>query len=174
MRKALFFIGILVIVAGCKHHPTIDPIATTDSKSSGNGLPIDSGMPDKLISDQRGNEHDLGGSNLAPLQPVFFDYNSYQIRQDQSGALESDNTYMRSHVSSRFLIEGHCDERGTEEYNLALGARRADVTKDYLISLGIPENRLTTISYGESKPFAKGHDESDWQQNRRAQVNLVP
>jgi peptidoglycan-associated lipoprotein len=75
--------------------------------------------------------------------------------------------------TANVLIEGHCDERGTDEYNLALGERRAKAAKDYLVTLGIADARLNTISYGESKPFAEGHNESAWQQNRRAHFVAV-
>ena len=73
----------------------------------------------------------------------------------------------------RVEIEGHCDERGTDEYNLALGERRADSAKEYLLTLGIPDNRLSTLSYGESRPFAQGSNEDAWAQNRRAHFVAV-
>ena len=82
---------------------------------------------------------------------------------------------MKSNPEFDVLIQGHCDERGTEEYNLALGDRRAGTVRSYLISLGVPAHRLHTISYGEEKPAASGHTEAAWSQNRRAQfVVLVP
>ena len=107
------------------------------------------------------------------LQPVFFDYNKYDIREDQIGALQNNARVLKQNATVSALIEGHCDERGTEEYNLALGDRRAGAAKDFLVSLGIPDSRLSTISYGESRPFAQGHDEQAWAQNRRAQFVAV-
>jgi peptidoglycan-associated lipoprotein len=74
---------------------------------------------------------------------------------------------MKAHPEAEFLLEGHCDERGTREYNLALGDRRANATKDYLASLGVDPAKLKTISYGKERPFVEGHDESAWSKNRR-------
>jgi peptidoglycan-associated lipoprotein len=107
------------------------------------------------------------------LQPVFFDFNKYDIREDQIPALQNDARVLKQNQTVTVLVEGHCDERGTDEYNLALGERRADAAKDFLVSLGIEEARLSTISYGESKPFAQGHNEDAWRQNRRAQFVAV-
>jgi peptidoglycan-associated lipoprotein len=109
------------------------------------------------------------------LQPVFFDYNQYDIREDQLASLQNNARVLKAGECGTVtvLIEGHCDERGTDEYNLALGERRADAAKDYLVSLGIPDGRLNTISYGESRPFSQGHNEDAWQQNRRAHFVAV-
>lgn len=107
------------------------------------------------------------------MQPVFYDYNRYDIREDQIPALQNNAKVLKQNATVSVLIEGHCDERGTEEYNLALGERRAGAAKDFLVSLGIPDTRLSTISYGESRPFAQGHDEQSWSQNRRAQFVAV-
>ncbi len=107
------------------------------------------------------------------MQPVFFDYNRYDIREDMIPALQNNARVMKQNPAVSVLVEGHCDERGTDEYNLALGERRAGAAKDFMISLGIPENRLSTLSYGESRPFAPGHDEDSWSQNRRAHFVAV-
>lgn len=107
------------------------------------------------------------------LQPIFFDYDKANIRPDQVVALDKNNSILKNYPSVKLLLEGHCDERGTEEYNLALGERRAKSVKDYLIDLGIEENRIRTISYGESRPFAYDHNENAWQQNRRGQPVAV-
>jgi peptidoglycan-associated lipoprotein len=109
------------------------------------------------------------------LQPVFFDFNRSEVRDDQISALQNNAQVMKSATCGTVtvLIEGHCDERGTDEYNLALGERRADAARDYLVNLGIPENRLSTLSYGESRPFAEGSNEAAWAQNRRAHFVAV-
>jgi peptidoglycan-associated lipoprotein len=107
------------------------------------------------------------------LQPVFYDYNKADIREDQIEPLQNNARVLKQFGTANVLIEGHCDERGTDEYNLALGERRAKAAKDYLVTLGIADGRLNTISYGESKPFAEGHNESAWQQNRRAHFVAV-
>lgn len=107
------------------------------------------------------------------LQPVFYEYNMSDIREDQIAALQNNARVLKQNADVSVLVEGHCDERGTDEYNLALGERRAQAAKEYLVSLGIPETRLNTISYGESRPFAPGHDEQSWSQNRRAHFVAV-
>jgi peptidoglycan-associated lipoprotein len=112
----------------------------------------------------------IAGECTKQLQPVFYDYNKSDIRDDQIAALQNNARVLKSQqcAPASVLVEGHCDERGTDEYNLALGERRAKASKDYMVSLGIAEGRISTISYGESKPFADGHNEDAWQQNRRA------
>jgi peptidoglycan-associated lipoprotein len=104
----------------------------------------------------------------AGLQDAFFDYDEAAIRADAKAALESNARHLERSANANVIIEGHCDERGSVEYNLALGERRARAAKEFLTSYGIPANRMTTISYGKERPFAQGHDEAAWAQNRRA------
>jgi len=108
-----------------------------------------------------------------PLAMIHFDYDKYFIREDAKPILETEAAWLKKFATVKVLIEGHCDERGTEEYNLALGERRAKSTFDYLSSLGISPERMKTISYGKSQPLAVGHDETSWQQNRRAQFTII-
>lgn len=103
-----------------------------------------------------------------PLQDIFFDYDKATIRDDQKAALNQDLAWLKANAGVKITIEGHADERGTNEYNLALGERRAKATKDYLIAAGIDAARIATISYGEERPFVLGHDETAWKWNRRA------
>jgi len=98
---------------------------------------------------------------------VFFDFNKHAIRADSQKTLQAQANWLKQRSSLSITIEGHCDERGTREYNLALGERRANAVKDYLVALGVPASRITTISYGEERPAALGHNESAWAQNRR-------
>jgi len=107
--------------------------------------------------------------NLA-LEDAFFDFDDFSLRGDAKSALEKDGKYLQRNSGAKVVIEGHCDERGSVEYNLALGEKRARAAKDYLVSYGIPGGRLTTISYGKERPFDSGHDESAWAKNRRAHV----
>jgi peptidoglycan-associated lipoprotein len=97
---------------------------------------------------------------------VFFDYDSYEIRADAQGTLQKQAAWLQQYANYTILVEGHCDERGTREYNLALGERRANSVKNYLVALGLDANRIQTISYGKEKPVATGHDETAWAQNR--------
>jgi peptidoglycan-associated lipoprotein len=104
------------------------------------------------------------------LEDAFFDFDDFSLRPDAKSSLEKDAKYLEKNASTRVVIEGHCDERGSVEYNLALGEKRARAAHDYLVSYGIQGGRLTTISYGKERPFDPGHDESAWSKNRRAHV----
>jgi len=109
----------------------------------------------------------------APLKMIHFDYDRYFIRDDAKPVLEANASWLRKFTTTKILIEGHCDERGTEEYNLALGEKRAKSTSDYLVSLGISPDRIKIISYGKSQPLDSGHNEIAWQKNRRAQFLII-
>jgi peptidoglycan-associated lipoprotein len=102
------------------------------------------------------------------LKPAFFDYDKADIRPDAADALNADADFLKKWTTLKVTIEGHCDERGTREYNMALGQRRASAAKEYLVSLGVDAARLTTISYGKERPFCTEHTEVCWQKNRRA------
>jgi peptidoglycan-associated lipoprotein len=101
------------------------------------------------------------------MKDAFFDFDKSVIRDDQKAALNDNVTWLKANGDTRILVEGHCDERGTAEYNLALGERRAKAVKDYLVAAGIAADRVSTISYGKERPFVLGHDESAWKWNRR-------
>ncbi len=103
----------------------------------------------------------------APLLPVYFDFDRSNIRKDQRARLETNAEFLTHNKAVRVRIEGNCDERGTNEYNMALGQRRALSAQKYLVNLGIDAGRLETISYGEEKSLLFGHDEYSWAQNRR-------
>ena len=104
----------------------------------------------------------------ANVQDVFFEYDTADITQQYQRVLQADAAFLQQHPNINFTIEGHCDERGSTEYNLALGDNRANATKQALISLGISANRIRTISYGKEKPFCTESTEACWAQNRRA------
>jgi peptidoglycan-associated lipoprotein len=104
----------------------------------------------------------------ANVQDIFFDYDTDSIRTDAQSTLSKDASYLASHSNVKVVIGGYCDERGSDEYNLALGQRRADSTKSALVQAGVSGDRIRVISYGKEKPFCTQSDESCWQQNRRA------
>jgi peptidoglycan-associated lipoprotein len=108
----------------------------------------------------------------ANVQDIFFDYDNYDIRSDAKATLSHDSTYLVSHPDVKFVIGGYCDERGSNEYNLALGQNRADATKNALVNLGVAANRIRVVSYGKEKPFCSESTESCWQQNRRGGFSL--
>lgn len=108
------------------------------------------------------------GAEGGPLSDIHFDYNDFTIRAQDGEILRTNATWLGSHPNTRVQVEGHCDERGSEEYNIALGAKRAQAAKDYLVTLGIVGGRISTISYGKELPLCTEHNESCWERNRRA------
>jgi peptidoglycan-associated lipoprotein len=102
------------------------------------------------------------------VKDAYFDLDKADIRGDARDALSMTAQFLRSYPQVKVVLEGHCDERGSTEYNLALGDRRAQAAKDFLVSLGVPADRMQTVSYGKERPFCNDHTEECWQQNRRA------
>ena len=104
----------------------------------------------------------------SPLRPMYFELDSSDVSGDGQKVLQANAAVLKRYPTMQVTIEGHCDERGTAEYNLALGERRALAAKNYLVSLGIPADRIKTVSYGKEFPFDPGHDDGAWSKNRRA------
>jgi peptidoglycan-associated lipoprotein len=107
------------------------------------------------------------------VRDPFFGYDEAALNADAQSALSASATWLKQYPNVTLLIEGHCDERGTEQYNLALGDRRASIVRDYLITLGVDPSRLRTVSYGEERPFDPGHTESAFAKNRRAHLVIT-
>jgi len=104
---------------------------------------------------------------------IHFDYDKSNIRSEDAAVLDQKVAILQANPNLRIRISGHCDERGSDEYNLALGNRRATAAKQYLVSHGIEAGRIETVSYGEERPIAPGHDEAAWAQNRRDEVEII-
>lgn len=156
---------ILVVTGGCKtkKHAVITPTpegptTTTPEPTGGTGLPAV-------------DQESLLWSPATGLQKIYFDYNKFALRPDAITTLTENADKIKKVPDVLIQIEGHCDERGTQEYNLTLGEKRALAVRDYLIKVGISGDRLLTISYGKERPVAVGHDESAWKQNRRCEFN---
>ena len=111
---------------------------------------------------------------VAALKDVFFEFDKYDIRAEDAKTLDANATWLKANAENLLLIEGHCDERGTNEYNLALGERRAKAAMNYLVSQGVQANRITIISYGEERPVCNEKNESCWSKNRRAHFLVKP
>jgi len=125
--------------------------------------------PEPKITDDPLVSGDLDQINKnSPFQPLFFLLDSFDVDAAGQQALQANASLLKKYPTWIITIEGHCDERGTAEYNLALGEKRALAAKAYLVSLGVPADRLRTVSYGKEFPFDPGHDESAWSKNRRA------
>jgi len=111
---------------------------------------------------------------VADLKPIYFDFDKYDIRPGDAKVLDANAQWLKTNADQLLLIEGHCDERGTNEYNLALGERRAKSTMNYLVSQGVQASRITIISYGEERPVCTEKTEECWSKNRRAQFLVKP
>ncbi len=133
----------------------------------GNGAPVGDVTHQKTTleenqSGQIGDDHQGG-----PLSDIHFGYNDYTVQPQDSSILRTNATWLQDHPGTNVQVEGNCDDRGSEEYNIALGAKRAQSAKDYLTTLGIPPSRISTISYGKELPLCHEQEESCWQRNRR-------
>jgi peptidoglycan-associated lipoprotein len=115
----------------------------------------------------------LGSGEQGPLSDIHFDYNDYTVRPQDSEILHSNADWLQKNPDRHVQIEGHCDERGSEEYNIALGAKRAQAAKEYLQTLGIAGDRMSTISYGKELPLCTEHTEDCWAENRRDHFALT-
>ncbi|KUR70105.1 hypothetical protein AQZ52_14655 [Novosphingobium fuchskuhlense] len=137
------------------------PSGVTTSTTTINPPPV--GQP---AGPAPGTRADFMASVLADT--ILFDTDRYNIDSEDQGILQSQAQWLARYPAARVTIEGHCDERGTRDYNLALGERRANAVKNYLVSLGVDAARITTVSYGKERPVALGSDEASWAKNRRA------
>jgi len=134
--------------------------------------PKDTGAKEEFPRDT-GDVETVETVELTDLSTIYFDYDKAVIRSDQSANLRSDAEAIQARSDLGVVtLQGNCDDRGSEEYNLALGERRAASVKRYLVDLGVPSSRLKTVSFGESKPAVAGHDESAWKWNRRVDFGV--
>lgn len=129
-------------------------------------------VPETKFAEAEVRQDASAAAQATELQDVYFDFDQSAIREDSKKLLNEDAEWFRKHPAAKVTIEGHTDERGSSEYNLALGQRRARTTRDYLVAVGVAANRISTISFGKERPFAPGHDESAWKWNRRAHFVL--
>jgi peptidoglycan-associated lipoprotein len=147
--------------------PTPAPQAATAAPPAPTPAPSAAGRDDVLSADL--TELNRRGY----LKDAFFDFDESRLRDDARASLSNDGVWLKKYGSMEILLEGHCDERGTTEYNLALGEKRANTSRDYLIALGVDGSRLKTVSYGKERPFCDQSTENCWQENRRAHLVIT-
>jgi peptidoglycan-associated lipoprotein len=160
-QKLMLVSGVALLFAACakKEEPVVAPPPETTTAPS---EPVERGpIP--------GSQEDLA---LTAGDRVFFDFDSAELDSTDRATLQQQVTWLNKFPNLRITVEGHCDERGTREYNLALGERRAAAVKNYLVALGVSASRIDTISYGKERPVAFGSNEAAWAQNRRG-VTMV-
>lgn len=190
MRKGM--VGIFMVLccgallaSGCakkemvKGEETIPSAATAKSAEP---TPAKPSVKEEVVQEQPVKEAALSAKEEAAkaakgvestLERIHFDFDSYILTQSSRDVLYKDAEWLLKNNPAKVQIEGHCDERGSDEYNLALGEKRAKAALNYLITLGVPQERLSIISYGKEKPLDTGHDESAWAKNRRAEFVIV-
>jgi len=168
---ALAALAVLALVsAGCAKKVVEQPPSTTPTPPQ--QTPSQPSTPPSTPSDTPTPAPQKSPFSAADLQPIFFDTDMSSLRDDARSTLDQDARMLRENAGAKIVIEGHCDERGTVEYNQALGERRAQAARDYLVQAGIDASRIQTISYGKERPFDTGHDEAAWAKNRRAHFAL--
>ena len=155
--KIVAVAAVGLFMAACSSDPA--PTAATGGSGSAQTAtaPAAAGIQAGTVQDFQVNVGDR----------VFFDYDKFEVKPAGKATLDKQAAWLKRYGQWKIVVEGHCDERGTREYNLALGERRANAAKTYLINQGIPANRVTTISYGKERPVALGSNEAAWAQNRR-------
>jgi len=183
LRRHVLVIAVIAFVgtAGCAKpkspvaRPTTPPPAAGTPTTSRPPLPPEPVRePEPVPAEPVASGDELSAKDIdtinrnSPFQPVFFRYDQAEVDTTGQQALNTNADVMKKYTTWVVTIEGHADERGTAEYNLALGERRALAARNYLVSLGVPAERLRTVSYGKEFPFEPGHDESSWSKNRRA------
>jgi len=165
----LIVAAALVVTAGCaKKKPEVLPPAPAASTEAPPPAPSTGPVGNTVVPGSRADFLQKVGSDR-----VLFGTDSYELDGEATAILDRQAQWLAQYANVTVTIEGHCDERGTREYNLALGDRRANASKNYLVGKGISASRLSTISYGKERPEAMGSDEAAWAQNRRA-VTVVP
>lgn len=151
---------LIAFMAGCAKKPKIEP---ETKPPVGETKPSDA-TGDK---DQAGDNSDVNAEGSSRFATIYFDFDRYNLLDDAKDGLRKNIELMKKEADLKITVEGHCDERGTVEYNLALGERRAKSARDYMVSMGIKGDRISTISYGKERPKMMGHDEESWAKNRR-------
>jgi peptidoglycan-associated lipoprotein len=174
MKRTLAAVAVALLVAACgsqevkKDVPVTDRTATPPTATT---APTSTTTPTTTPTITANPLKDP--SNILSKRSVYFDFDSNAVKDEYRGLIQAHSKYMGDKKDSRIRVEGNCDERGSREYNLALGQRRAEAVKKVMTVLGVGEGRIETISFGEEKPVAPGHDEASWAQNRRADIKYA-
>lgn len=175
MKKiAILLVALLIVAVGCapKAVQTTPPVTSTTQDRSLSDKDRAGISEEELAKAERDRllreQERLAGI----LKDIHFDFDSYAVNSSELPKIEGVGSFMKQDRSVRLIIEGHCDERGTVEYNLALGQKRAEAVKDYLLKLGIETGRIRTISYGKEVPVESGKSEEAWAKNRRAHFKV--
>lgn len=179
MKQIALCLVVAAMAAGCASKEPKDTAATDMSKGGTTGSTASTGQAGQTTGQgtprpPTGMEDDLRSNPKLAKRSVYFDYDSNAVKDEYRGLVQDHSRYMTTaKKDSRIRIEGNADERGSREYNLALGQRRAEAVKRVMTVLGVSDGRIETISFGEEKPKSNGHDEASWAENRRADIRYA-
>ena len=173
MKQVALYLVLAALAAGCSSKETRTDTPVTDLSSG--AKPADRSAASDPQTTPNRNDSVVGNplrdpANILSKRSVYFDYDSNAVKDDYRNLVQAHSRYLGDKRDSSIRIEGNCDERGSREYNLALGQRRAEAVKKVMTVLGVSDGRIETVSYGEEKPVGMGHDEQSWAQNRRADI----
>jgi peptidoglycan-associated lipoprotein len=181
MKRYWIFLVLLAVAIsfGCKQRMVTKPEAQPAQQQK-ESEQMQTKAPEKVTEAEVGSKVESVGSREMEMEgkegkwpDILFDFDKYDVKPKYKDELKSVADWMTQHPGARLSIEGNTDERGTNEYNLALGDRRAKAVEDYLVSLGVPSSRIETLSYGEEKPVCTEHNETCWAKNRRAHFVIL-
>jgi peptidoglycan-associated lipoprotein len=179
----LVLVGVLPGCGGSKRAPAVTTEAARPAPAPARPMepampeqPVDPGPDVQPMTDERALAEDFSVSDPSgeggPLEDVHFEYDQARLSDQARAIVERHALWLQNHRAAKVVVEGHCDERGTTDYNLALGEQRARVVRDYLVSLGVAADRVTAVSYGKERPLDTGSNEAAWARNRRAHFNV--
>jgi len=171
--KKILIVLLIIFAAGCAKKYVTPPLKSAVQKETvkETAEPVKKEVVKEVVEPKEAKLQEsvvTATEEPSALKDVLFDYDKYDIRDDARPVLDTVSSFLKNNAAVNVVIEGHCDERGTNEYNLALGEKRAKAAKDYLTSLGVLPSRLSIITYGEEKPLCTEQNEACWQKNRRA------
>ncbi|MBI4723115.1 MAG: peptidoglycan-associated lipoprotein Pal [Candidatus Stahlbacteria bacterium] len=159
-KRVALFLGILVLLVGCAKKKEMKVVEEV--------VPEVQVIPEDTVKEEV-PALPTSAEIVGKLQIVHFDFDKYSLRPGDAKILEDNSKIIKEYPDIKIIVEGHCDDRGTSEYNLLLGERRANATKEYIVKLGISADRISTMSYGKERPLDTGHNEEAWSKNRRAE-----
>ena len=176
MKRISACVAVALIAAGCsstpKNEPSVSDRSTPGTPGTGSTAQTTPSTTPRSTESLTGNPL-TDPNNVLSKRSVYFDFDSNAVKDEYRNMIQAHARYLNDNRSRNIRIEGNCDERGSREYNLALGQRRAEAVKKVMTVLGVGDNRIETVSYGEEKPKNPGHDEAAWAENRRADIRYA-
>jgi peptidoglycan-associated lipoprotein len=181
MRKWIIAALLATLVVGCKSTETQAPAPIDEQAAATTGAAGADGARTSPAGSAGVSGTQAGGAmsplkdprNILSKRIVYFDYDSFVVKDDYRAMIDAHAKYLQANKAARVALQGHADERGSREYNIALGQKRADAVKKLMMLLGAGEIQIETVSFGKEKPKAEGHDETAWAQNRRVEIYYV-